>query len=551
MPKRAIYSNPAVADTEQFFDSLQEQASAGSESAFDSVRAKDAAAGISLSDETKVPAGLLRVLDSVGEEHKDRVLCAVMAGMDSYRREHGCLPTADILDSALHQGYAASRGLRDLGIFDSAGSTNHSDPLSAAPARTIVAVMSAIAEAIPFATYLPADITSNEARLAIISHKAGSSTGDYAADDMLDGVESGDEFLSSERRVTLTKAIDLLTATGKINAHNGTTANVSVLRGRTLIFVNGLPSAQETTNSAAAANPVSGVATIAGVDYTISGTVTIATGAIALAFAPALPAGTVVEAEGFVDFEVAPTLAPKVVTHFQNFALYAVPWRATADASIDARTQGQNELSMDLQSESIIAVRSQYANERHYMGLKKLLAVAANNGNVETYDFDSSVQLAQKTRSQVWQDFGAVFGIANQQMAEDTMDHGITHMYVTKNIMAQLNGLPADMFVKSGVTARPGIYRIGTLWGGIEVYYTPKVLTESSTAGQILCIGRSTQVARCPLVLGDAVPATYIPLAVTGDLKYGNGFYARGFTQVNPHAPSAKGAALINVTNLF
>lgn len=549
MSKRAIYSNPGVADTEQFFDGLCRESKVGSEPALDSVRAKDAVAAVSLSSD-KIPESVQRTLDAVGDEHKERVLCSVISGMEAYRREHGCLPTADLLDNALHQGFAAAQPMRALRILDSAGSTNHHDPLSAAPSRTIVAVMSAIAEAIPFATYLPADINSNEARLAIISHKAGSSTGDYATDDMLDGVDSGDAFLSSERRVTLTKAVDLLSATGKINAHTATTANVQVLRGRTLIFVNGLPAAQETTNSAAAANPVSGVATIAGVDYTISGTVTIATGAIALAFAPALPAGTVVEAEGFVDFEAAPTLAPKVVTHYQNFSLFAVPWRATAEASIDSRTQGQNELGLDLQSESIIAVRSQYANERHYMGLKKLLAVATNQGNVETYDFDASLQLAQKTRAQVWQDLSATLGIVDQQMAEDTMDHGITHMYVTKNIKAQIEALPSEMFTPSGVTARPGIYRIGTLYGRIEVYYTPKILTESSSTGQMLCIGRSTQVARCPLVLGDAVPATYIQLAVGTEMKVGQGFYARGFTQVNPHVPSAKGAALINVINL-
>lgn len=548
--KRAIYSNAAAAETEQFFDSLCNETKVGNEPTLDSVRAKEVASAVSLSSDA-IPASVRKTLDAVGEDHKERVLCAVMAGMETYRREHGCMPTADLIESALHQGFAASQDIRKLGILDSAGSTSHHDPLSVAPARTIVALMSAIAEGIPFATYLPADIQSNEARLAIISHRAGSSTGDYAADDMLDGVESGDAFLSSERRVAATLAGDRLTATAKINARTGTTADVAVLRGRTIIFVNGLPAAQETTNSSAAQNPVSGVATIAGTDYTVSGTVTVATGAIALAFNPALPAGSVVEAEGFIDFENAPTLAPKVVTHFQNFSLYAVPWRATADASIDSRTQGQNELGMDLQSESIIAVRSQYANERHYMGLKKLLAVAANQGNVETYDFDYSTQAQQKTRAQIWQDFSAVLGICDQQMAEDTMDHGITHIYVTKNIKAQIEALPADMFAPSGVTARPGIYRIGTLFGRIEVYYTPKVLTEGATTGQILCVGRSSQVARCPLVLGDAVPATYIPLAIGADLKYGNGFYARGFTQVNPHAPSAKGAALINVTNLF
>lgn len=549
MTQRAIYSNSGADETEKFFDSLYSEAANGdSESALDSVRTADAAKQVILSTD-ELPPRLKAVLDSVDDEYREKVLCSVMNGMSIYKREHGCLPTADLIENALHQGLAATKNLRELGVFDSTGTTSHHDVLSSVPGRTITAITSAIAEGIPFATYLPADIISNEARLAIVSHLAATATGDYALSDMMDGIESGDTFLTSERRVTCTLDAERDAASGKINTRTGVTADVQVLRGRTLVFVNGFLSAQETTNSSASANPISGVATIAGTDYTISGTITIATGAIALAFSPALPVGTVVEAEGFIDFEVAPTLAPKILTQVQNFSLYAVPWRCTADQTIDSRTQSQNELGMDLQSESVMAIRNQYANERHYAGLIKLKALAQNNA--ETFDFDYSNQALQKTRAQIWQDFTAILGIVDQQMAEDTMDHGVTHMYVPKNVAAQMMALPSELFTPSGVTARPGIYRIGRLFGRFEVYYTPKHLTETSDSAQILCIGRSPQVARCPLVLGDAVPATYIPLAVDATMKYGNGFYARGFTQVNPHTPSAKGAALITVTNLF
>jgi hypothetical protein len=84
-----------------------------------------------------------------------------------------------------------------------------------------------------------------------------------------------------------------------------------------------------------------------------------------------------------------------------------------------------------------------------------------------------------------------------------------------------------------------------------EVYYTPHTVNETLTGSQILCVGRATDAARNPIVMGDAVPPTMMPLAVGADLRTGSGFYARTFTELNPHAPSAMGAAIIDITNLI
>ena len=74
----------------------------------------------------------------------------------------------------------------------------------------------------------------------------------------------------------------------------------------------------------------------------------------------------------------------------------------------------------------------------------------------------------------------------------------------------------------------------------------------NSTGGvsQILCIGRAPDVTRNPIILGDAVPPTVIPLGVTTDAKRGAAFYARNFTSVNPHGPSSQGFAVLNITNV-
>ena len=135
-------------------------------------------------------------------------------------------------------------------------------------------------------------------------------------------------------------------------------------------------------------------------------------------------------------------------------------------------------------------------------------------------------------------------------MALATMNHGVTHIYVGKYIAAQMRGLPSTIFEPSGISDRPGIYRVGRLFGLVDVYYTPKGLNDAANAGQILAVGRATDVTRNPIVLGDAVAPTVTPLSIGGDLKRGAGFYARNFTAVNPHEYSSQGAALINVTNL-
>ena len=108
------------------------------------------------------------------------------------------------------------------------------------------------------------------------------------------------------------------------------------------------------------------------------------------------------------------------------------------------------------------------------------------------------------------------------------------------------------MFVPSGVAARAGVYRIGRLFGKYDCYYSPKVVSQATdrTTAKVLAVGRSTNVARCPIVLGDAVAPTFLDLNMNDDLKAQQALYSRDFTKVNPHQPSALGCALINITNL-
>ena len=84
-----------------------------------------------------------------------------------------------------------------------------------------------------------------------------------------------------------------------------------------------------------------------------------------------------------------------------------------------------------------------------------------------------------------------------------------------------------------------------------EVYYTPKVLVENLAAGTatMLCASRSADVGRSPIIMGDAVAPTFIPLATNSNLVMKQAFYQRSFT-VKQTLASSKGFARVDFINL-
>jgi len=545
------YFKRETAEVATFIDNLKDNAvKAGT---FDSAAAADfmASAG-NQSTGVKIPDNLQAVLDEVKGDGAAIVTRAILDGVNAYESQHGSAAPADVIEQALHLAYATTDGARRKYSLDSANS-NASDAMGLQPNRAVVAILSAMGDAIPFAHYLPADIGSNEAVLAIMSHNAGSTYGRYAQGGLMDGSLSGDSYVSSSR---INKSMPVVTTgavTGALTSIQDTDetcaggVTVKLLRGRSLVYVNGVVAAKEVDTTGSGNSTVSGMITVAGTSYSIGGTINTDTGVYALTTTPALPITVPVVVEGFIDYERSPELTPSIITAVNTYKLHAKPWRVTTSQTIDSRTQMANELGLDPYSESVIAIQAQFANERHYEVLAKARRLAANNQS--DFDFQWAARSAQLNRSQIWLDFASVLGAASQQMAIDTMNHGITHLYVGKRLAAQLMGLPREVFEPSGVAERPCIFRIGRLFGRYEVYYTPKGVTETSTSGQVLCIGRATDVTRNPFILGDAVPPTVVPLAVGADLRQGAGFYARNFTAVNPNAQSSLGCALINVIN--
>lgn len=545
-----------------FVGALQENAK-NSSGTFDSASALDFMSTVTNQNTgLEIPVELQMVLDECDAGGTKEVTKAILDGAAAYEYLHGAKAPADLIETAIHMAYSTTdHAKRKYGpgssaiVLDSANS-NHHDQLALQPNRAALAVLATIGEAIPFAHYLPADIGSNKAILAIMSHVAGSTHGMYAENAIMDGANSGDSYVSSSRVHESTPAVSTGNVTGALTRIQATfktcdpaAAQVKLLRGRTIVYVNGQVAAGEINANGSGNSSVSGNITIGGTNYSIGGTINTDTGVYALTTTPALPTTVPVAVEGFIDFERAPELTPSIITAAQTYDLFANPWRVITQQTIDSSTQIANELGLDPYTESVLAIQGQVGNERHYNVLYKALRLAVNNQ--ATFDFNWASRSPQLNRAQVLRDLFPVVSSVSQKMALDTMDHGVSHMYVGKLGMSDFMSMPNDIFEPSGITNRPGIFRLGKYMGSIDVYYTPKGITETTNASQALCIGKANNVALNPFVLGDAVAPTILPLAVNADLKRGAGFYSRSFTAVNPHGPSSLSCALINITNMF
>lgn len=552
-----MYSMKATQEVAAFMDSVGER-NGDSTAVLDSIK-NEADGGV------KLPAGLNKLFSDIADDKSQkRVLDGIQIGIDRFTYEHGVAPTADVVEAAIQQAQSAFDGIGPNGIklFDAVSNTassSHSEPMSLQPNRAVVAILSMLSEAIPFAGYLPVDIGSNQSKLAVLAHIAGSAYGDYTAGSIMDGTNSGKVYASSSRFVRFdvtgtapfASKFTQTNLSGDVGMCDPAGTGIPVLRGRTVVYINGKVAARDSASGSGSTSALSGSVRVNGADYTVSGTVTIATGVISLTnITGGSLTGLEVVAEAFVDYEAAPALIPLLQVRADTFDIYANPWRAMTNITIDASTQLRNELSLDGNSEAIMAMRAQMAGERHYLALAKAARLGVNLK--KTIPFEWSVRNQQMNRAQIFQDVQAHLTLLDQDMANATMDHGVTHYYVGSWLMGIFNSLPDTMFVSSGITARPGIYRVGRLFNKYEIYYSPRVATQAPdlTSAKMIGIGRSSQVSRNPILLGDAVAPTFLDLNMQSDLKRQAAIYARDFTEVNPHELSALGCCEVTIGGL-
>jgi hypothetical protein len=503
-----------------------------------------------------LPGRMARLLDKIdGDANKGLAVHSLLDGIARYEQRNGFQPDAALIDAVISQAEhladgASTKVLPDGYTLDSISTNAASTPLSHQPNRIAVAITGGLADAIPFGAYLPSDLNSNESKLAIISAIAGSDFGGYTQGKILDGTGGGLAYTRSERILDVTWGGDRTAATFKATARiGGAGAQVPLLRGRTRVVIDGFTVGVEVENGTSSSMLSGQYVSDAGTAYAITGTVNLDTGEGAVGFNPALPASAYVEIQVFIDFERKPDLAPYINTKAQSWSLYCAPSRVLMSVTPDSRSQTQSELGADGLTIAVQAARNQAATERYIAALKKLKRVAKRTNR--TYDFDAGGRLINMTRAAVWRDFGSFAAQVDQEVANQTMEFGLSFWFVGDIGMAQFLSMDSTDFVSSGVAAKAGIYRIGKYKGKYDVFYDPYVVEETESDIEILCVGRSAQVARNPVVFSDAVPLTLIPLAVNSDLKSGAALFKRDLTEINPHKQSALGCALLTIKNVI
>ncbi|WP_428383783.1 hypothetical protein [Nevskia ramosa] len=525
-------------------------------------KAADVLDSVTSERSVKMPVHLEMLLDKMPEDQRAELLGAVLDGCDEYEARHGEAPRADMIAAALQSAAAGldPKDIKGRSLLDSATSTNH-DQISLQPNRAIVGLYRTIAEAIPFAGYLPVDIGSNEARIIIAQTRAGSSFGGYLAGDSLEGDALGRDYSVSSRYATLT--IDggagpfttqfrtrVIPATGEPDSAS---AALGVLRGRTNIYVSGIPAGGENrdASSTSTTSPLNGNVTLAGVVYTLTGTVNPATGAVSLSSSPALPAGTNAYVEAYVDFDNQPALIPLVSVEATTYKLFAAEARVATSNAFSSASQMRNEAGLDPETLATVKFADLHTQERHYKFLRqaRIQGLAMNAGVFNANFPNRGTQLVY---SDVIRDLAATLGLVDQKMAILSKDSGISHIYTGARMGAIFDGCPDYIWKPSGINKRPGIYFLGTLFGKYKVYYTPFGVVEAGNGNtsELLCIGTSDQPARNAFMLGDAVPATFLPLATLLDLKRQSAYYTRDITSMNPHVESALRCAVITINNL-
>lgn len=515
--------------------------------ALDSATGSDVASEMQ-SRSGELPEGMAKIFDSVSSDDQGRVLAALSSGLHEYQSQHGVNVPPDVVHQALHNGAAA---------LDSAtSSSEHSNNRSLNPDPVIVAIHSTLVAAIPFAHYAPAN-KSGEAKIGILRHVAGSDAGMYRAGDSIDGVAGGEAYLTQTRAhkvVTSTDGSNSV-ASGKItmlmtdrDTCDQNAAGVKVRRGRAEVFYQGVPVAQEVSAEGVSDSVISGRFTVGAQVVTLSGSINPDNGEFALSISPTVPDGTELLVETQIDVEADETLIPLIGTEVSVKSLYAASWTARARTTKDSQNQMQNELNVDPIQASTLAINAQLANERHHLLLQKAIRLAKATNR--EFDLDYEARKANMTIKDMWRDLMPVLAACTQTTSEATNSSGMHYVYIGPKMLPFFRGLPSDLFQFSGLTQQPGIHRIGRLSNGMEVYYTPKGLSETNTAAELLVLSRSNEVARAAFVLGDVNSPVMEETAKGASLAAGVAMHCNNYTTLNPHRETLNAAIMVNIINM-
>lgn len=499
-------------------------------------------------------ADVIRTEGTCYASGRQLLAAALDNAVTDFEKLHGAKPSGAVLDNAvrttlnsLSREHRLKAGV-DIAAYDDIEGGTSGAPMQAN--RAAISVYNTIVEALPFGGLIPMG-SGLQGKIIIATHEAGNAVGDYAINDSLDGIYAGKPFMNAVRRVVATSS-DQQAYTAKILYAKGDSNGSPIVASSVRVFVNGKPAGgtlvTQTNNKTEA--PINGQIVVNNQTHTLTGKAVLATGEVTINVTPALQSSDVVKVAGMINFEDEKMKGKRPA--FQTSA-YSYDLRATFSSGLyritqEAKAQFSSETNLDPASEAMLAMRNQFNFERHRYALDCMYDIA--QGYKHTADMKTSTRLDERSRVQLWSDVLFALTEADQSMLERTNAFGIGVLYVGGKGRAELEALPPELFEKSTVPARAGIYRVGQLFGRYEVYYCPQLLKETASSIEILAIGRSEQSGLNPIVVGDVVAPTFVNLGVTHDLREGAAYFHAGVLEVNPHVSAASGAALIAITGL-
>lgn len=543
---------------------------------------------------------LFKVFDNSASA-KNQLLDSIGKGIDLYRSKHGGdMPKADAVAMALDAGHLLYEGLSDTktnGLYDSKNAKNvgnetkafydsvnssSSGHIADVPALAMVTITMMIANASPLVAYLPNPGGTNSLPLLYVRHVASLDYGQTRKNDFLDGVKAAAQYFDAVQKFTCEVVDATATVTPKrlIDEDGKPVGNLRLpmVVGACKAYLNGVLVGDDqyphgNKPSISTFTPKNGVSvTIDGEEYKLqSGSHNTDTDVITLVFDKPLPAEAVVKVQVIADYErqdaegkdILP--APGADAKLDYAVVNAYSIRALYRASIEALTQMQNELGVDMRSAFIAIVIAKVMLEQNTRLLKEIFERAKGMKFERECDLTRGSDMTQAFNGT------AMIGAEIFPAIEDCKRRITTQtghkpdgfdIFVTGSLATLVKVLADDThFVPSGLTfgIPTEIVRLGSK-GTDNFYFVPEeagivsqgeitVGTETVQFGEMGIVGRNNVAAKSVFVGHTAVPV--ITRETTSkDFSSGVWFMTRAAAQVNDIGRYANQVQLLTVLNL-
>lgn len=573
-----------------------------------------------VSKNTFIPASLLnleeqlegKILPNGKGKAFHAILDSISTGVQAYRnRNGGDLPSPNLVASALANASLLYKGLTNSmtgGMYDSANTQSKSanefflDSVTSGqsahtaevPALAMVTIATTIANAMPIVAYLPNPKGTQTVPLVYVRQIANMNYGQTRRNDYLDGARSAGQYFDSvhrlalepdaERKVFTVKAYRCVESAETLKP-DPSSGRLPMVAGATCVTVSGIPFANDeqshaTSGSVTGTLPFYSVSrdplTISDVELKmVSGQVDLDSDTITITFDNPVPEGVKVIANVVANYEAKdaqnqPILsAPSVDAKLEYSSVTAHAIRSIYVATIDALTQMQNELGVDMRSAFVALVISKLMLEQNCRLLRQAKDRAIGQGSVRSLDLSRGSDMTQA--------FNNTSAIASEIIPalEDTKRRIIAdsaHMpigfdvYVTGTLSTLMKSLADDTnFIPTGLTVGTpnNIVRIGSRRTD-NFYYLPEgmsVLTETSelvdpddptataTASEMLIVARNGEPAKSVFVGHIAVPVLTDDVRANA-FESGVQFYTRQACEMNKNPRFGGQVFVLKVYNL-